>query len=463
MKNVSGLYTSAKIFTDTIEDYALAQIQKLCDHPVFEGSQIRIMPDVHPGYVGTIGFTATVTDRIMPNIVGSDIGCGMTIARLKQKKLEFQKLDTVIRENIPSGAQIRKKPHRFAEEFCRFDMVESEKTESGISASKKCESPNYDSKTAGLGDLRCVAHINQDKAMKSMGTLGGGNHFIEVDKGNDGSLYIVIHSGSRHLGKEVTDYYLKAGHRHLKAQNIDVPYELTWLEGALMEDYIHDLQIIQEYAEQNRNAILDELVKGMKLKVLESYSCVHNYVDIGAENAGITTNRVDISTGKVDIITSAVDMVAEAVDININGMDIAANNIDKNTNSVDSAAAVQAKYMILRKGAISAQQGERVIIPVNMRDGIILGIGKGNPDWNDSAPHGAGRVMNRTSVKEQFTVSAFKKEMKGIYSTCIGKDTLDEAPFAYRNLDQITEALHETVEITEILKPVYNYKAGGEE
>lgn len=372
MKIVNGSCASAKIFTNQVEDYAIAQIQRLCDNPVFEGSQIRIMPDVHPGYVGTIGFTATVIDKIMPNIIGIDIGCGMTMAKLKQKKIEFQKLDTVIRTNVPSGSQIRKKKHRFSENFI-------------------------------FEELRCMNHMNQDKALRSVGTLGGGNHFIEVDQQLDGSLCVVIHSGSRHLGKEVTEYYLKQGQRNLKSQGVDIPFELTYLEGQLKEDYMNDIQVVQRFAQLNREAILDELVKGMKWKVVESSSCIHNYIDCrGAQP-------------------------------------------------------------IIRKGAISAQSGENVIIPINMKDGIILGEGKGNTDWNVSAPHGAGRVMKRTQIKEQYTVSAFRKEMKGIFSTCINKDTLDEAPFAYRGIDQITEDLGHTVDIKEIMKPVYNFKAGGED
>lgn len=372
MKTISGRYTSAMIFTDMVEDYALAQIQMLCDNPVFEGCQVRVMPDVHPGHVVTVGFTTTVGDKIMPNIVGADIGCGMMMVKLKQKKLEFQKLDTVIRDNIPSGSKIRKKSHRLGVEF------------------------PYE-------NLLCADHINLDKAPRSIGSLGGGNHFLEVDQDSEGNLYVVIHTGSRHLGKEVTDYYLKEGQKTLKAKGIDLPYELTYLEGELKDAYMHDVEVVQNYADCNREAIMDELMKGMKLKATDCYSCIHNYIGSTREQP------------------------------------------------------------IIRKGAISALVGEVVIIPINMRDGIILGTGKGNPDWNYSAPHGAGRIMNRTRVKEQFTVSDFKKSMKGIYSSSIGKDTLDEAPFAYRNLDQIVDSIKDTVEIQEIIRPVYNFKAGGDD
>lgn len=369
MKIVDGAYTSAKIFTDTAEDYALAQIQQLCDFEAFAGCRVRVMPDVHPGKVGTIGFTATAGPKILPNVVGIDIGCGITLAKLKQKKAEFQKLDTVIRENIPSGFQIRKKAHRFSGEIL-------------------------------LEELRCCRHIHMEKARLSLGTLGGGNHFIEIDKDGEGFLYAAIHSGSRHLGKEVAEYYLREGQDYLKEQGKQIPYELTYLEGSLREDYLHDMQILQDFASLNRGIILDELARGMKWKVQDVFSSVHNYVD--------TSHGTPI----------------------------------------------------LRKGAVSARKGERVALPVNMRDGILLGMGLGNEDWNYSAPHGAGRLIRRDSVKNMFTVSDFKAEMKGIYCSCIGKDTLDEAPFAYRSLDEIKEQVAETVELQQRLRPVYNFKAG---
>lgn len=371
MKTVNGVYTSAKIFTDTIEDYALAQIQMLCDNPAFEGCQVRIMPDVHPGKVGTIGFTSTVGKRVLPSVVGVDIGCGITIARLKQKKAEFQKLDTVIRENVPSGFHIRKKPHRF------YDM-------------------------AALDELNCIRHVNEKKAALSLGTLGGGNHFIEIDKDEEGNLYVAIHSGSRHLGQEITEYYLRAGQEKLKQKNIQVPYELTWLEGRLMEEYISDLALAEKFAELNREAILDELAKGMKWKVTETWSSVHNYIDISSSER------------------------------------------------------------ILRKGAVSAKQDEKAAIPVNMRDGILLGTGLGNQEWNFSAPHGAGRIKKREDIKQAFTVPQFKSEMKGIYCACIGKGTLDEAPFAYRGLEEIAEKITDTVRVDKIIRPVYCFKAGNE-
>lgn len=369
MKVVNGVYTSANIFTDNVEKYALAQIQFLCDQQAFQDCKVRVMPDVHPGKVGTIGFTSTIGEMIMPMVVGIDIGCGIAIAKLKQKKIEFQKLDRVIREQVPSGFQIRKRPHRFSETF-------------------------------DFSELYCRKAINEEKAVFSLGTLGGGNHFIEVEKDEEGCLYTAIHSGSRHLGKEVTEYYLREGQKILQEQGVKIPYELTYLSGDLMEDYLHDIQIVQKFAELNRTCILDELVKGMKWKVEEDFSIPHNYVEQTAD------------------------------------------------------------ALMLRKGAISAKKGETVVIPIHMKAGILLGKGLGNADWNESAPHGSGRIMNREEIRKHHTVSQFKAEMKGIYCSCIGKEILDEAPFAYRGMEEIVEQIQDTVEVQKILKPIYNFKDG---
>ena len=313
MKTVNGVYTSAKIFnTNTtkysIDDYAIAQLQALCDNKAFEGCSIRVMPDVHPGKVVTIGFTSTLGKQILPNVIGIDMGCGMTLARIKGKTKEFQKLDVVIRENVPSGFAVRKNVHHMAE--------------------------NID-----LTKLHCYKHIFEEKALLSLGTLGGGNHFIELDIDDNNNTYLVVHTGSRHLGKEVTEYYLTEGQKYLKSIGIHIPYEMTYLEGALMDFYLHDLSIVQEFSTLNREIIIAEITKGMKWKVTESYSCIHNYVDFNPDTP------------------------------------------------------------ILRKGAISSQKGEPIIIPINMRDGILLGTGLGNPDWNYSAPHGAGRIMKREDIK----------------------------------------------------------------
>ena len=366
MKTVKGIYAEAKIFTDDVEDYAQAQVKMICDNEIADGSTIRMMPDIHPGKVAPIGLSMTVTDKVIPQLLGVDIGCGMTCVKLNKNHVEFQKLDRVIRENVPSGFAIRIEPHRMAEEF-------------------------------SYGELHCIRHINRAKADRSLGTLGGGNHFIELDQGGDGSLHLVVHTGSRHLGEEVAEYYTKLASTCLKEQGMEVPYYMSYLEGDNKAAYLEDVQVIQQYAEWNRQIIVREILKGMKWKALEQFSVPHNYLD-------------------------------------------------------DSG--------ILRKGVISARQGEAVVIPANMRDGVILGIGKGNADWNYSAPHGSGRKLKREDVKNQYTVSEFKKEMKGIYSSCVGADTLDEAPFAYRSIGNIVEQIRDTVEVTEILKPVYNFKAG---
>lgn len=376
MITIYGKYTNAIVYTTQNDEYALdeyarKQLQMICDHPSSNGSKIRVMPDVHPGKVGTIGLTMTVGNSLLPSLVGVDIGCGMTIAKIKAKNIEYQKLDTVIRENIPSGGKVRKSFH------------------------KLCHS-------IGLNRLYCYKSINETKAELSVGTLGGGNHFIEIDKDDDGAFYIVIHSGSRHLGMEVTDYYLKKGQSESQMKKSGyAPYEMTCLDGDLLKDYLHDLVITQEYARINREAMLDELVRGMKWRIIDSYTCIHNYVDFSGE------------------------------------------------------------IPILRKGAIRANSGENVIIPINMRDGIILGMGKGNEDWNCSAPHGSGRIYKRSEVKEHHTLSEFKKAMEGIYSICVNKDTLDESPFAYRKIEDIIDVIGDTVEINKIIKPVYNFKAGG--
>ena len=374
---ITGEYAEAVVYTtdnsDTaLDQYAVAQLKMLADNAAAAGSKIRIMPDVHPGKVCTIGLTMTVGERILPEVVGIDIGCGMTVAKLKKFRPEYPRLDKAIAENVPVGSRIRSKVHHLAEEF-DFDWLEAAK------------------------------HIRRDRALLSMGTLGGGNHMLEIDFDDEKNAYLAVHSGSRHLGKEITEYYLSAGQKLLKAKGEEVPYELTYLEGDLMGAYLHDLEIVQEYAALNRRIMIEEISKAMKWKVEEVFTCQHNYVDF------------------------------------------------------------RGGQPILRKGAISARKDELVIIPINMRDGILLGKGKGNEAWNQSAPHGAGRIMKRVDVASRFTVSDFKREMKGIYSSSIGKDTLDEAPFAYRGIEEIREAIADTAEVTKILHPVYNFKAGRED
>ena len=371
MDTIIGNFAEAAVYATGIDDYAKAQIKMICDNDISLGSKIRIMPDCHPGKVGPIGLTMTVTNKVIPQLMGIDIGCGMLVSKIKVRNIEFPKLDKVIRENVPAGFVIRKAPHNKAD-------------------------------FGAISDLRCIRAINGDKALKSLGTLGGGNHFIEIDKGEDG-YYIIIHSGSRHLGVDVADYYTENARRRLVNMGKDVPYETAYVEGPLMEDYLHDAAIATAYASLNREIILHEILKGMKWKEEERYESIHNYIA----------------------------------------------TLPDGTN-------------ILRKGAASAQKGEPVIIPINMRDGVILGTGKGNPEWNWSAPHGSGRKIKRIEVQNGYTVSAFKKDMQGIYSTSVCAETLDEAPVAYRAIDEILPVIKDTVEVKEVLKPVYNFKAGRE-
>lgn len=398
---LNGKYNYAKVFTEIIDDGAIAQIIELCNQPISENSSIRIMPDVHAGAGCTIGTTMTVSDKIVPNLVGVDIGCGMETIRLKEKHIEVQKLDKLIYEKIPSGFEIRRKTHRYIEKI-------------------------------DLAKLYCYKYIDPLRAEMSIGTLGGGNHFIEADKGSDGSIYIVIHSGSRHLGVETAKYYQNEAYRRLNnssekevnelierlkaegkekqiqseikkltsTKHTSVPKHLAYCEGELFEQYIHDMKIVQQFASLNRQAMMDEIIKGMGFHVTERFSTIHNYIDT-----------------------------------------------DK---------------MILRKGAVSAESGEKLLIPVNMRDGSLICTGKGNPDWNCSAPHGAGRLMSRSQAKESFTVSEFKKQMKGIYTTSVNQQTLDECPMAYKSIEDIVGNISDTVEINDIIKPIYNFKAGVE-
>ena len=401
-QTVIGAYNTAKVFTNVVEQSAIDQIRLLCDQPFTQGASIRIMPDVHAGAGCTIGTTMTIADTVVPNLVGVDIGCGMEVLRLKNKFIEVQKLDKAVNALIPSGFNIRSKTHTFADEI-------------------------------DLSELYCASRVDIGKAYRSLGTLGGGNHFIEADKGEDGGIYIVIHSGSRHLGLEVAFYYqeqawkalnsvpqdearslierYKAEGREQEIQsalktlqssvNCSVPRQLACVSGNLFEAYIHDMKIVQRFAMLNRKAMAHELVKGMKLKVDGEFTTIHNYID------------------------------------------------------TDS--------MILRKGAVSAQAGEKLIIPVNMRDGCLICTGKGNADWNYSAPHGAGRLMSRKEARESFTVSSFRKEMQGIYSTSIGSGTLDECPMAYKRMEDIVNNISPTVDIDKIIKPIYSFKAGDEE
>lgn len=364
MITITNSYNTAIVYTDQLDSGAEGLLRALCGSPLSKDSRIRIMPDVHAGKGCAVGTTMTVRDRVAPGLVGADIGCGMEVFKVSGKRLELQKLDKLVREKIPSGRAIRTVPHRFAER-------------------------------AGLDKLRCAHHIQKDKAQCSIGTLGSGNHFIEVDRGEDGSLWLVIHAGSRHLGAEVAAWYQDVAFHQCPE---GTPYELAWAEGSLLEDYLHDMKIITAFAVLNRQAIADEIIRGMKLDVLESFTTVHNYIDTDT--------------------------------------------------------------MILRKGAISAQKRERVIIPLNMRDGALICLGKGNDEWNCSAPHGAGRCLSRAEARQSFTLSQYKKEMGKVFSTSVSRETLDECPMAYKPPENILVQIVPTVEVVERITPIYNFKAG---
>jgi len=366
MIELQGKYNTAKVFTDTAEQSAVTQIRHLLEQAFISGSKIRVMPDAHAGMGCTIGTTMTIKDRIVPNLVGVDIGCGMETVLLKDNRVELVQLDKAIHQHIPSGFAIRKEPHHFNDEI-------------------------------DLAALYCAKHANLERAERSIGTLGGGNHFIEIDRDDDGQLYLVVHSGSRNLGKQVCEHYQNAAANNLKRTGKGADRVLAYLEGPLFDDYLHDMAIVQQYADLNRKAIVKELEKRVKFKIAEQFTTIHNYIDLDR--------------------------------------------------------------MILRKGAISAQRGERVLIPMNMRDGSLICIGKGNADWNYSAPHGAGRIMSRTAAKERITLTQYEKSMKGIYSSTVNRSTLDEAPFAYKPMEEIIANIGDTADIVKTIRPLYNFKA----
>lgn len=394
MIELQGKYNTAKVFTDTVENEAISQIINLLNQEFVSGSKIRIMPDTHAGAGCTIGTTMTIADKVVPNLVGVDIGCGMETVLLEDTRVELQKLDKVIHAYVPAGFSIREKVHPYLDDI-------------------------------DLAALRCVDNVNLNRAKLSLGTLGGGNHFIELDHDDNGRLYLVVHSGSRNLGKQVAEHYQRAAARDLndKAKEMNkliadfkrqgreteiqtelkklgvhkVDKNLAFCEGRLFDDYLHDMAIVQRYAELNRRAIVQEIVKQMKFKISDRFTTIHNYIDLDA--------------------------------------------------------------MILRKGAISAKAGERVLIPMNMRDGSLICVGKGNPDWNCSAPHGAGRLMSRSAAKSSITLTQFKQSMQGVYSSTVNKSTIDEAPFAYKPMEEIVSNIGDTVEIINTIKPLYNFKA----
>lgn len=396
MKELKGKYATAKIFTDLVDEKSIEQVKTLLDQEFVAGSKIRMMPDIHAGAGCTIGTTMTVGDKICPNLVGVDIGCGMLTVKLPAfLDLDFDKLDRVIREHIPAGFNIRDREH---------DLI----------------------RRTRLGELDCYDAVDINRAKLSLGTLGGGNHFIELGRDDEGYLYLVVHTGSRHLGVEVAEYYQNWGYEAMKQDyknrraeiidqlkeegrereiptflselKFDIPKDLCPVGGKLFESYIHDMEIVQEYAKWNRIAIATEIMAHMGWDAIDDFETVHNYIDT--------------------------------------------------------------KDMILRKGAVSAEKGELLLIPINMRDGSLICRGKGNPDWNYSAPHGAGRLYGRMETKRRFSVEEYRESMDGIFTTSVGDDTLDECPMAYKPMEAIVDNIGDTVDILKVIKPVYNFKAG---
>ena len=398
MLEIKGKVNTAICYASVIEEEAIEQIRRMCDYEFTEGSRIRIMPDVHAGKGCTIGTTMTVTDKAVPNIVGVDIGCGMYTVNLGKSAVDFEKLDEAA-HYIPSGMNVWEGRQE------RFDLQE----------------------------LRCYRSLKDTKRLeRSLGTLGGGNHFIEVDEARDGTKYLVIHSGSRNLGKQAAELYqqlavdLNKGKetyfqerdeiiRTYKEQGrrkeieaalkkiawakkeSTIPEDLCFLYGSYLEDYLHDVEVCQRFARRNREKMAEILLDRTGMTGGEAFHTIHNYIDTGE--------------------------------------------------------------MILRKGAIAAHAGEKVLIPINMRDGSVLAVGKGNAEWNYSAPHGAGRIMSRKAAKERLSLEDYRETMKGIYTTSVNASTLDEAPMAYKSLEDIIDVIRESVDVIDVMKPLYNFKA----
>nr|DAO60313.1 MAG TPA: tRNA-splicing ligase RtcB [Caudoviricetes sp.] len=389
IKNSFG--NEVKVFAETFEQEAYDQVKVLADFAPYKNSKIRIMPDSHAGKGCTIGTTMTIIDKVTPNLVGVDIGCGMLVVELQERNVDLVKLDETIHNFVPSGFSVHGEPVKM------FDF----------------------------SNLRCAKRVDLQRALQSIGSLGGGNHFIEVDKGEDGRLYLVIHSGSRNLGVGVCNYYQNLAYERLntsadkrkeiierlksqgrekeistelrKLQPIRVSKELAYVEGKDFEDYINDIDIVQQFASLNRKTIAELILERMHLHIASTFETIHNYIDT--------------------------------------------------------------KHMILRKGAVSSQKDEKFIVPINMRDGSLICIGKGNEDWNCSAPHGAGRLMSRNKAKEIISIDEYKDAMNGIYTTSVNDATIDEAPQVYKPINEIMKAIEPTADIVEVIKPIYNFKA----
>ena len=404
MLEIKGNVNTAICYAKVVEEEAIEQIRRMCDYELTEGCQIRIMPDVHAGKGCTVGTTMTISGKACPNIVGVDIGCGMYTVKLADREIDFGKVDEAA-HFIPSGMGVWEGRQE------RFD----------------------------LESLRCYRQLKDTKRLeRSLGTLGGGNHFIEIEVSKDGTYYLIIHSGSRNLGKQVAEIYqqlavdlhmgkedyfrqrdeiietykaegrrseiqkaLKELQDNYETQQLEVPADICWLYGTFLEDYLHDVEICQAFARRSREKMAEIILQRTGMTAVEAFHTIHNYIDTDE--------------------------------------------------------------MILRKGAIAAHEGEKVLIPLNMRDGSVIAIGRGNPDWNYSAPHGAGRLMSRTKAKEALSMEAYKEAMAGIYTTSVNEKTLDEAPMAYKSIDAIIDVIADTVDIIDIMKPVYNFKASGDE
>ena len=401
MFEIKGKINTAVCYATVVEETAIEQIRRMCDYALTENSKIRIMPDVHAGKGCTIGTTMTVKDKVCPNVVGVDIGCGMYTVKLAETDMNFERIDEAC-HFIPSGINV------WEGRIERFDLTA----------------------------LRCFRSLHDSRRLeRSLGTLGGGNHFIEIDKASNGTYYLIIHSGSRNLGKQVAEIYqqlaidlhmgkeeyfkkkddiirtYKAEGRRTEIQSalaelkynfetqvLDTPEDICWLYGTYLDDYLHDVEICQQFARQSREKMAEIILNRTGMSATDAFHTVHNYIDT--------------------------------------------------------------KEMILRKGAIAAHEGERVLIPINMRDGSVIAIGRGNPEWNFSAPHGAGRLMSRAEAKETLDLDAYKAAMQGIYTTSVNEATLDEAPMAYKSLDSIVDVVGDSVDILDVMKPVYNFKAG---
>ena len=372
MIEIKGEYNTAQVFIDSIEDSAIEQIQELCNQEFAKDSKIRIMPDAHAGKGCVIGTTMTIKDKIVPNLVGVDIGCGMLVTVIPAKNKiaqeipdNLKQIDKMIHRNIPAGRDIRRHAHEYAEKFDFSDL-------------------NF-------------KNFKEYDVKRSIGTLGGGNHFYEIDKDDEGNIYFVIHSGSRNIGKKVAEYYQDIACKQQAGKNI--PNELMYLEGDNFWNYIRDVNIMQQFASINRQAIMDTIMRCLHMpsKTFETFETIHNYIDT--------------------------------------------------------------KNMILRKGAVSANAGEKFIVPINMRDGSLICEGLGNEDWNYSSPHGAGRVMSRGQAFKNISMEDYKQSMEGIYSSTVTEGTKDESPFAYKTMEDIINNISPTAKILKAIKPIYNFKS----